>query len=113
MIPESESESKPGLLESELELESHDAGIGIRVATKFFGKHYYRNQNRNHLLLELEPESLNFVNPGIGIGIRPSGIGNGIGITRNCRFGIRLVGESHVTLMHMLSGVFYVTDFAP
>ena len=55
MIPESESESKPGLLE--LELESHDAGIGIRVATKFFGKHYYRNQNWNHLLLESESES--------------------------------------------------------
>ena len=59
MIPESESESKPGLLESELELESHDAGIGIRVATKFFGKHYYRNQNRNHLLLKFESKSLN------------------------------------------------------
>ena len=30
-IPESESESKPGLLESELESESNDAGIGIRI----------------------------------------------------------------------------------
>ena len=33
MIPEleSESESKHGLLESELESESHGAGIGIRI----------------------------------------------------------------------------------
>ena len=93
MIPESELESKPGMLESELESESHDARIGLRIGTKFFGKHYYPNQNWNHLLLEseLESESLNLVNPGIRIGISPSGIGNGIGIIRNCRFGIRLV----------------------
>ena len=30
-IPESELESKPGLLESELESESNDAGIGIGI----------------------------------------------------------------------------------
>ena len=41
------------------------------------------NQNRNHLLLELESESWILENPGIGIriGINPSGIGIGIGIT--------------------------------
>ena len=35
MIPE--SESKPGLLESKLESESHDAGIGISFGIKFLG----------------------------------------------------------------------------
>ena len=56
MTPESELESKPGLLVSELEseLESHDAGIGIRVGLRIFGKQW--NQNRSHLLLELESE---------------------------------------------------------
>ena len=77
MIPE--SESKPGLLESESK--SNDAGIGIMS----FGKHWNQNQNRNHLILEsvLESESWVLGNPGIGIriGIDPSGIGIGIGIT--------------------------------
>ena len=40
-IQESESESKPGLLESELESESHDGGIEIR--TKIFGQHCNRD----------------------------------------------------------------------
>ena len=46
MIPESEFKSKPGLFESELETESesHDAGIGIRIEIKFFGKHWNQNQ---------------------------------------------------------------------
>ena len=41
------------------------------------------NQNRNHLLLELESQSWILENPGIGIRIRInlSGIGIGIGIT--------------------------------
>ena len=54
MILESESESKPGLLE--LESKSHDAGIGVRVEIKLFGKHWNRNQHLKHLLLELELE---------------------------------------------------------
>ena len=41
MIPE--SDSKPGLLESELESESHDAGIGIMD----FGKPWNWDQNWN------------------------------------------------------------------
>ena len=94
-ISESESESKPGFLESDLDAESNDAGIGIRIGIKVFGKHWTRNQNRNHLLLEseLESESWILVNPGIGIriGISPSGIGGGIGITKICNSGIRLV----------------------
>ena len=106
-IPESESESKPGLLESELESESHDAGIGIRIGIKFFGKHWNRNQNRNHFFLEseLESESWILVNPGIviRIGISPSGIKIGVGIMTICNSGIRLVWGSHINPLHMLS----------
>ena len=57
MILVSESESKPGLLESELESKSHHAGIGIRIIIKFFGKRWNRDQNWNHLLLESEMKS--------------------------------------------------------
>ena len=48
-------------LESELESESHDAGIEIRIGIKIFGQHW----NRNHLLLEseLESESWNLKKP--------------------------------------------------
>ena len=53
-IPELESESKPGLLESEMQSESI-----------FSGKHWNLNQNRNHYLLESEAWIL--VNPEIGI----------------------------------------------
>ena len=82
MIPESELESKPGLLE--LESESCDAGIGIRIGIKVFGKtgtgiritcYWNRNWSRNHGF---------FVNPGIGNGIR-------IGISP---IGIELESES-------------------
>ena len=38
----------------ELELESHDAGTGIRI--KIFGQRWNRNQNWYHLLLEPELE---------------------------------------------------------
>ena len=43
-----ESESKPGLLESELESESHDAGIGSKIRIIVFGMLWNRNQNQNH-----------------------------------------------------------------
>ena len=46
MIPE--SESKPGFLESELDSESHDAGIGSKIRIIVFGIRWNRNQNRNH-----------------------------------------------------------------
>ena len=107
-IPESESESKPGLLESELESESNDAGIGIRIGIKRLGTHWNQNQNRNHLLLEseLESESLISFNPGVGIrsGISSSGIGIGIGIIKKLQFwnqiGMRIT-------CHILSGVIH------
>ena len=64
MIAESETESKPRLVEPELESGSNDAGIRIRIRIKSFEEHWNRNQNRNHLLLEpgLESESLMLVN---------------------------------------------------
>ena len=70
-------ESKPGLVESKLE--SHNAGIGIRIGIKLF---LWKHENRNHFLLdsELESESWILVNPGIGIS--PSGIKVGIGIMK-------------------------------
>ena len=40
----------PGLLELEYESESHDAGLGIRIGIKNFGKPW----NQNHLQLESE-----------------------------------------------------------
>ena len=95
MIPESESESesKPGLVESELESESHDAGIRIRIGIKLFGKHWNWSQNWNHFLLESELESWILVNPGIviRIGISHGGIKIEIGIIIICNSGIRLV----------------------
>ena len=45
MIPESESESKPGLLGWEFASESDDAGIGIRIG---FTCYWSLNWNRNH-----------------------------------------------------------------
>ena len=64
---ESESETKPGLLDSELE--SQDAGIRIRIGIKFIRKHWNWNQNWDHLLLESESESFMLVNPCIRIRI--------------------------------------------
>ena len=58
-------------------------GIGIILCwnqNQVFWKHWNRNQNWNHLLLEsaLETESWILVNPGPGIRISPSGTGIGI-----------------------------------
>ena len=48
MIPESKSESKPGLFESELESSFlGNTGIRIRIGITYFGKPWNRNQNRN------------------------------------------------------------------
>ena len=82
MIPE--LESKPGLLESELE----SGHMMLESESKFFGKDWNRNQNRSHQLLESElaSESWILVTPGIGIriGISPSGIRVGIEIIKIC-----------------------------
>ena len=51
-----ESESKPGLLESELESESHDAGIGIKIGIVGCGKTLESESESDSTLLEWQSE---------------------------------------------------------